>query len=157
MQPARPGGPALISLTRLRLASVRHLPGFAWHTARSALQARRTPGFLGLQLLADRRLTFWTATAWTDLAAMKRFHGAGAHRKAMPKLAAWCDEASVTRWAGEPGALGDWAGAHARMVEAGEPSAVRRPSAAHSAGAYAPPRLRRPLVLRLGASPVQTT
>ena len=37
----------LISLTRLRLASPRYLPGFAWYALRSISQARRSPGFRG--------------------------------------------------------------------------------------------------------------
>ena len=133
---------ALISLTRLRLASVRHLPAFAWHTMRSIAQARRSPGFRGVRLLADRRLTFWTATAWDDLASMKGFRAAGAHRTAMPRLARWCDEASVTRWVGPADSLGDWMAAHARMAAEGEPSHVNAPSPNHLEGRWAPPRLR---------------
>jgi hypothetical protein len=132
---------ALISLTRLRLASPRYLPGFVWYALRSARQARRSAGFLGMRLLPDRHLTFWTATAWTDLAAMKRYRSDGAHRRAMPLLARWCDEASVTRWIGDPATMDDWPAAHARMNAEGEPSAVRHPSPAQLARTYPPPRL----------------
>jgi Antibiotic biosynthesis monooxygenase len=140
---------ALISLTRLRLVSPRFLPAFAWHTVRAILQARRAPGFLGLRLLVDRRLTFWTMTAWEDLAAMKRFRSSGAHRKAMPRLVGWCDEAAVTRWDGDPGTMGDWTAAHAHLVETGESSAIRHPSVHHLARFYPPPRLTPPIELRL--------
>ena len=133
---------ALISLTRLRLASPRFLPGFVWYALRSASQARRSPGFRGMRLLADRRLTFWTATAWDDLASMKAYRGSGAHRAAMARLAVWCDEASVTRWVGPVASMQDWQAAHARMVAEGEPSHVRRPSPAHLARQWAPPRTR---------------
>ena len=133
---------ALISLTRLRLASVRFLPGFAWYAMRSVVQARRSPGFRGIRLLADRRLTFWTATAWEDLASMKAFRASGPHRTAMPRLARWCDEASVTRWIGPEASMDDWTAAHARMAADGEASAVRHPSPAQLARAWAAPRLR---------------
>jgi hypothetical protein len=140
---------ALISLTRLHLASPRFLPVFAWHTAHIILKARRTPGFLGLRLLLDRRLTFWTITAWDEAAAMKQFRSSGAHRRAMPHLADWCDEAAVTRWHGEPDTMGDWAAAHAHMVESGESSVVRHPSVHHLARFYPPPRVTPPVELRL--------
>ena len=144
---------ALISLTRLRLASVRYLPAFAWYAMRSIAQARRSPGFRGVRLLADRRLTFWTATAWDDLASMKAFRAAGAHRTAMPRLARWCDEASVTRWVGPADMLGDWAAAHARMVAEGEPSHVARPSPDHLARRWPPPRLRTPVAVAVKSKP----
>ena len=131
----------LISLTRLRLASLRFLPGFAWYGVRSSWQARRSPGFRGMRLLADRHLTFWTATAWDDLASMKAYRSAGPHKAAMPRLAAWCDEASVTRWVGPLESMGDWQAAHARMQAEGEPSRVRHPSPAQTARAWAPPRI----------------
>lgn len=140
---------ALISLTRLRLASPWFLPAFGWHTARIIVQARRAPGFLGMRLLVDRRLTFWTITAWDEPAAMKAFRSNGAHRRAMPHLARWCDEAAVTRWQGTPGTMGDWTAAHARLMERGESSAVRHPSVQQLARFYPPPRLNPPIEFRL--------
>ena len=137
---------ALISLTRLRLASARFLPGFVWYALRSSSQARRSPGFLGMRLLADRHLAFWTATAWDDLASMKAYRSAGTHRAAMAKLAGWCDEASVTRWVGPVESMGDWPAAYARMVADGEASHVRRPSAAQVTRAWAAPRTGLPAV-----------
>ena len=140
---------ALISLTRLRLASVRYLPGFAWYALRSSTQARRAPGFLGMRLLADRRLTFWTATAWDDLASMKAYRSAGTHRAAMRRLAGWCDEASVTRWVGPVESMGDWPAAHARMIADGEASYVKHPSPDHVRRSWPPPRVRPPVQVRL--------
>ena len=138
---------ALISLTRLRLASPRYLPGFVWYALRSSSQARRSPGFLGMRLLADRRLVFWTATAWDDLSSMKTYRSAGAHKVAMRYLAEWCDEASVTRWVGPVDSMSDWRAAHARMVAEGEASHVRRPSPAQATRRWAQPRTRPPIVL----------
>ena len=138
---------ALISLTRLRLASPRYLPGFIWYALRSSSQARRSPGFRGMKLLADRRLVFWTATAWDDLSSMKAYRSGGAHKAAMRYLAEWCDEASVTRWVGPVDSMSDWQAAHARMVAEGEPSHVRRPSPAQATREWAQPRTHPPIVL----------
>ena len=138
---------ALISLTRLRLASWRYLPGFAWYALRSSWQARRSPGFRGMALLADRRLTFWTATAWDDLASMKAYRSAGTHKAAMRHLTTWCDEASVTRWIGPVGSMGDWHAGYARMLAEGEPSYVLKPSPAQTARKWPPPRTRPPLAV----------
>lgn len=30
-----------------------------------------------MRVLADRRLTYWTATAWTDAVSMKVYRGSG--------------------------------------------------------------------------------
>lgn len=127
-----------ISLTRLRLRSWRFVPGFAWHTHRSGRQARRSAGYVDGAILADRKLTFWTVTAWTDEAAMRAYMLAGDHRTAMGKLGLWCDEASVARW--EAPGLPDWREADRRMRETGRPSKVRHPSPAHAALGYDPPR-----------------
>jgi len=129
----------------LRLASPRFLGSFLWLTVRSGWQARHAWGFRGMRLLVDRRLTYWTATAWIDAASMKAYRGAGAHRVAMRRLAGWCDEASVTRWTGSVNSMKDWAAAHALMAAEGEPSHVAHPSAQQTTRTWARPRLR-PLV-----------
>jgi len=141
-RPPEPGDDhLLISLTRLRLASPRFLAGFWWLTVRSGWQARRASGFRGMCVLADRRLTYWTVTAWTDAASMKAYRGSGAHRLAMRRLADWCDEASVTRWTGSAASMWDWPAAHARMVAEGTASHLARPSARQATRAWPRPRL----------------
>jgi hypothetical protein len=93
----------LVSLTRLRLRSVRYLLPFALQSHRISRQAERTSGFIGGKVYGEPlRLTFWTATLWQNEAAMRGFRGFGAHQIAMPKLANWCDEASVLHW-NQPG------------------------------------------------------
>ena len=138
---------AFISLTRIRVRSFRYMPGFVWFSIRSSWQARHAPGFLGMRLLADRRLTFWTATAWQDVAAMKAYRSAGSHGAAMRYLAEWSDEASYTRWLGPVASMSDWSAAHARMLAEGVASRVTRPSAAQLARAWDAPRLQLRLVL----------
>jgi len=108
---------------------------------RSTAQAKRSTGRLGMKFLRDARLTFWTLSAWDNDAAMRAFMTSGAHRRAMPKLLDWCDEASVAHWNQDTPELPDWKAAHRRMVKDGRLSKVRHPSTDHLAGNIAEPRL----------------
>jgi quinol monooxygenase YgiN len=129
----------LISVTRLRLRSVRFLPAFFWFAWKSVQQARQTKGNLKTKLVQDANLTFWTITAWEDEAAMRSFMMTGAHHQAMPKLLNWCDEASVVHWLQETDELPNVAEAHRRMVTEGRVSKVRHPSPNHTAHRIAKP------------------
>ena len=123
---------ALISITRLRVRSARYLPAFLWYTALSTWQAKRAPGCFAVRLLRDTNNTFWTSSAWQDEAAVRAFILYGAHRRAMPRLLAWCDEASVVHWHQDAAELPNWSEAHRRMVEEGRRSKVHHPSLAHN-------------------------
>ena len=92
-----------VGIARLRIRSVRFLPGFAVHSLRTERQARRAAALRSGAILVDRAWTFWTMTLWDDKAARRRDILAGAHRQAMPKLVHWCDEASDVHWT-RPGA-----------------------------------------------------
>ena len=133
---------ALISVTRLRVRAWRFLPGFLLLAARAERQARRAGGNLGTSLLAEANRTFWTLTAWTDEAAMRRFMLDGAHGRGMRKLLTWCDEAAVAHWTQPDAALPTWAAAHQRLQADGRPSKVLHPSAAHAAYRIPPPVVR---------------
>jgi heme-degrading monooxygenase HmoA len=85
----------IVYITRLRLRSLGFLPVFMVHSLSSARQARQTPGFLGGRLLSDGAYTYWTVTVWRDGQSMKNFRDSGAHKRAMPKLKHWCDEAAT--------------------------------------------------------------
>ncbi len=108
---------AFISVTRLRVRSLRYLLQFIWQVLKSARQAERASGFLGGRLLREAKNTFWTMTAWEGETAMRAYRNAGAHRGVMPKLLDWCDEASVVHWNQESLELPDWQEAHQRMVK----------------------------------------
>jgi hypothetical protein len=69
----------------------------------------------------------------TDLAAMRAYVSAGAHRMSMKRLAHWCDEASVVHWEQDSMQLPGWEEAYRRMQTDGRPSRVDHPSAAHLA------------------------
>ncbi|MEP6961069.1 MAG: DUF3291 domain-containing protein [Acidobacteriota bacterium] len=131
---------AFISVTRLRVRSVWQLPKFLWHATRSSAQARKSAGNLGVSLLNDAKLVFWTKTAWTDEAAMRAFLLSGQHKKAMPVLMNMCDEAAVAHWVQDSATLPTWQEAHRRLRESGRSSKVRHPSAAHEAFEIPPPR-----------------
>jgi hypothetical protein len=88
----------LISITRLRVRSLRYLPAFLLGSLRSAREAKNATGNLAVSLLSDAHLVFWTRTLWTDERSMRAFMVAPAHRAVMPKLVQWCDEAAVTHW-----------------------------------------------------------
>ncbi len=130
-----------ISITRLRLRSIRFLPFFAFRTLRSLRQVRTAPGFQGGQVLPDRSWTFWTMTAWDSQESMRRYMTAGAHSAAMPRLLHWCDEASIVHWEQAESALPTWAEADQRMRTGGRPSKVRNPSPHHATLSYREPRL----------------
>lgn len=130
-----------VSVTRLRLRSIRFLPAFAPHAFRTLRQARRAPGFRDGALLADRSWTFWTLTLWDGRDSMRAYMTAGDHRTAMPRLAGWCDEASVAHWEQESDALPSWAEADRRMRAEGRPSKVRHPSPRHADLSFRAPRL----------------
>lgn len=129
-----------ISLTRLRIRSFRFLPAFALHLMRTRRQIRSASGFKHGALLADRSLAFWTMTAWESQECMRRYMNSGPHKKAMPHLLHWCDEASVAHWVQPDAALPDWSEAHRRMRSEGRPSKVLHPSAHHADLSYAAPR-----------------
>lgn len=130
----------LISVTRLRLRSVRYLPSFFWFAWRSAQQSSRAAGNLNIKLVQDAHLTFWTLTAWEDEAAMRSFMMTGAHRESMSKLINWCDEASLVHWLQETAELPDMTEAHRRMLAEGRTSKLRYPSPDHLAYHIAAPR-----------------
>ena len=68
-----------VSLTRLRIRSIRYLPFFAIHTFRSLRQVRKAHGFQTGALLNDRSWTFWTMTVWDGQESMRRFMSAGSN------------------------------------------------------------------------------
>lgn len=131
---------AFISVTRLRIRSWRFMPPFVIDTLRTLSQTKVAPGFLGGSLLPDRKRTFWTLTLWATEADMRRYMTSGAHRKAMPKLLNWCDEASVVHWTQETGNIPDWAEAAERMRSEGRASKVRHPGPQHADLSFQMPR-----------------
>ncbi|HYC48017.1 MAG TPA: hypothetical protein VED01_21295 [Burkholderiales bacterium] len=128
-----------LSLTRLHLRAWYHLPRFMLHASRSSRQARSARGFIAGALSADvRHLTFWTATLWENEPAMRAFQVSGAHKQAMPKLGALCDEASVVHIDRAQEQLPSGEEAVELMRRNGRISRLTRPSPAHAAGNTVP-------------------
>lgn len=125
---------SVVSLTRLRLRSLRTYPAFMWHTLASVRQLKRADGFLDGMLASEGRRAFWTFTVWTDEAAMLAFRDSSAHRTAMPKLLEWCDEAAVARYEHAGDHVPDCTDALAHMRSGYRLSHVRFPSRDQAAG-----------------------
>ena len=129
-----------VSITRLRIRSIFYLLPFFMDAARSTKQVVRHPNFLKGKTLLDRRFTFWTMTLWDDEAGMRAYRNAGAHKKAMPRLQHWCDEASVVHWQQADDAFPEWFDAYRRMKTEGRVSKVKYPSPDHAGLQIPPPR-----------------
>jgi quinol monooxygenase YgiN len=124
----------IVSVTRLRLRSARHLLPFMWWAFRSQKQAARNPGCLAVDARKTRGLTFWTRSIWRDEAALKSYMVGEPHRKAMPKLYGWCDEAAIGRWKSDSATLPGWEEAEQRIVTDGRLSRVKAPSEVQAKG-----------------------
>jgi hypothetical protein len=132
-----------VSITRLRIRSLRFMPGFALQTLTSLRQVKQAAGFLGGSVLPDRQLTFWTMTVWRSGDDMRDYMRTGSHLKAMPKLLEWCDEASVVHWEQTEVLAPSWIIADRRMRAEGRPSKVRHPGPNHRNMTFRTPRLSR--------------
>jgi Domain of unknown function (DUF3291) len=124
----------LVAITRLRLRSIRYLPAFVWYAQRSAHQARKSSGNLGVALRKTTGLTFWTLSVWQSDGDTAAYRRAPPHRDAMPKLQHWCDEASVAHWEQEGADMPAWDAATTRLGAAGKSLHVLHPSENHRAG-----------------------
>lgn len=129
-----------IGITRLRIRAVRFLPAFLIDTWQSARQVKPAEGYLGGRMLADRRHTYWTMTAWDDAASIRAYMTTGSHRRAMPKLMRWCDQASIAHWVQDDATLPDWNEADRRMRDDGRASKVHHPATGHDPMTFDAPR-----------------
>lgn len=119
-----------VSVTRLRLRSWRFWPSFLVYALLSQRQARRAAGNISADVLNDAHSAFWTCSVWQDEGAMRAFMTSGPHRRVMPKLLDWCDEAALVHWNQESAQRPSWQEAHRRMRSEGRRSKVRNPSPA---------------------------
>ena len=130
-----------VSITRLRVRSWRYLAAFLIQSFHAARRARRAAGSLGVCVLRDANLAFWTRTVWIDETAMRSFMRSGVHRRVMPRLVEWCDEASVAHWLQEVPEPPSWQEAHRRLQRQGRRSRVNHPSEAQRRFEIPAPRM----------------
>ena len=123
-----------VSVTRLRLRSIRFLLPFAYRASQLRKQARGSPGCLGAQTRKTRGLAFWTLTLWDSEQSMRSFVGRSPHREVMPKLSHWCDEAVVAHWNQEALPQPTWQLATERILNIGRLLRLSLPSEAHRNG-----------------------
>ena len=79
-------------------------------------------------------------TLWNEESDMKAYRIADAHKKAMPRLLNWCDEASVVHWQQPEDEFPEWQYSYERMKKEGRVSKVRHPSPHHQNMNVPPPR-----------------
>jgi hypothetical protein len=131
-----------VSVTRLRVRSWRYLPGFLAQSLGVLVQAKFARGNLSAAVLRDLDLAFWTRTIWFDETTMRAFMLSGMHRRVMPRLLDWCDEAAVVHWLAEDAQPPSWSEAHRRLQAEGRTSKVKFPSEAQRRFEIPPPRTR---------------
>lgn len=130
-----------ISATRLRIRSFWFLLPFLRSNQKAVRQLKQDSAFIKGKLLVDRRLTFWTLTAWLSEKDMRAYRNSGAHLNVMPQLIRWCDEATVAHWMEAGDALPDWHEAYCHIVAPdARVSKVHHPSKDHAAKNFPPPR-----------------
>lgn len=122
---------AFVSVTRLRLRSVRYLPLFLFDSVQSLEQAKQAPGNFKAVIRAQWGFVFWTMTVWESEAAMRSYMRSGAHGKSMPKLQTWCDEGAIVHWHQDTTELPSWETAEAKMLVNGRLTPLKYPSLAH--------------------------
>jgi heme-degrading monooxygenase HmoA len=130
----------VISVTRLKLRSIRFLPAFLWNNRFVLQSITKAPGFRRGKTLVDAGQVYWTMTVWNDVASMRSFRSSGAHAQAMPKLANWASESAFVHWESERDQLPEWQEAHRRLTEKGRPSPLKKPSKEHNERRFREPR-----------------
>jgi|SRR6516164_1925124 len=139
---------ALAALAQDNRLDVFRLLVEAGRALRSAREAKNASGNLAVSVLSDANFAFWTCTLWSDERAMRAFMFAPAHRRLMPKLLQWCDEAAVAHWLQDSMQPPSWQEAHRRLQQEGRTSKVDCPSAAQLDFEVPPPKTSRQLKLK---------
>jgi len=125
-----------VSVTRLRVKSVRYLFSFMRANEASVKTLKNAEGLLKGSELVDKNLTFWTITLWDSPESMKKFRNSEAHRYAMQQLPVWCNEGSYHHWGQDSAEFPDWQTISGRLFGEGRLTKVRNPSAAQIANQF---------------------
>ncbi len=127
-----------VSVTRLRVKSIRYLFSFMKANEASVKALKISDGLLKGSELVDKKLTFWTITLWDSPDSMKKFRNSEAHRYAMQQLPYWCSEGSYHHWEQDADEFPDWQTVSARLFNEGKLTKVRNPSAAQITNQFPP-------------------
>ena len=96
---ARPAAEVVYMASRLELTSARHIPGFFRAAFRIRRQVLRSPGAIGVSLIAESlHKTFWTLSAWTDDTALNTFVRTEPHRVVMGRYHDRLTSPQFIRW-----------------------------------------------------------
>ena len=114
------GQDPLIMGSRFELKSAWRSPAFFANAMRIWLQARRSPGIVGVSLRAyPLRGTFWTLSAWVDEAALRTFAGTDPHAAIVRHVRPWARTATFRFWSVPADKIAPkqlWADAEARIT-----------------------------------------
>ena len=118
---AAPTGQVVVFASRFILTSRRHTLRFMRYAMRVRSQVLRSPGALGLSLIAQpTRRTYWTLSAWRDQESLDAFVRTSPHRDGMAALHPLMNDAAFTSWTIEPDALpAKWSQAKERLANSG--------------------------------------
>lgn len=120
VNPAAPATEAVVMASRLEVGSLRHVPRFFRLSLASWRQARRSPGVLGLSLIAQLgRGVFWTLSAWESEEALYAYAGAEPHRSIMKRLRPATKDSHFVLWTVPAEGLPvSWEDARTRLAQA---------------------------------------
>lgn len=94
-----PGSDAVVLGSYLELRSFRDVPGFLLAALRVRRQVLRSPGALGVSLIAHpTRKVFRTLSAWADQGALDDFVQQEPHRSVMARYHERLADAAFTTW-----------------------------------------------------------
>lgn len=128
-----------LSMTRLKLRSLRHLPHFSLHTARVVRQVQRTPGFIDGQIMFALELSAWTVVLWESDAAIRTYFTNGVHGRGQSYIYVWASEANHAHVAVDHLELPSWEEVARSLSEIGRFLTIPYPSQNHCNHIVAPP------------------
>lgn len=130
---------SVIVITRLRLKDPELFSEFFESAVAVVEQARQAQGNLAADVLADSDHTFWTRTVWESRELMNGFVGSEPHRRTMPRIDGWCDEATFVDWDQSGPHVPSWQEGYERLTRDGEVTALTNGTAAHHSRQFPPP------------------
>lgn len=131
----------VLSMTRIKLRSIRLLPAFLAQQEAAVKQLRSARGFIKGKALIDTSLGTWTLALWDSAEDMRAYYLSGAHRDLMPKLRDFACEAVTTDIPYDQPNLPSWEFVRQKLSSVGRFSTVlEKPSGDHLTRVIAKPK-----------------